>query len=147
MLKKVVDLISYEGKGLNTNPNIFTVTKDQSPNMMNIRVEHDGSKMKRLGTVTMNTVIIADSAGAGFNPTGGITNNLIAFWTLNEPSGDRMDSFGGHTLLDNNTVENASGIRSAAALFVSANNEYLLHANTSTLATGDINFSFSTWFY
>lgn len=147
MLKKVVDLISFEGKGLNTNPNIFTVTKDQSPNMMNIRVEHDGSKMKRLGTVTMNTVVIADSAAAGFSPTGSITNNLIAFWKMDEASGNRMDSFGGHTLLDNNSVLQASGIKNQAGLYVASNSEYLLHANTSTLATGDVEFGMSAWFY
>jgi len=147
MLQKVVDLVSYEGKGLNTNPNIFTVTKDQSPNMMNIRVEHDGSKMKRLGTVTMNTVVIADSAGSGFSPTGGITSNLIAFWNMNEPSGTRVDSFGGNSLTDNNSVGQASGINKQAASFVVANTQYLLHENTSTLATGDVDFSISSWFY
>src|SRR3990167_9270432 len=147
MLKKVVDLISYEGKGLNTNPNVFTVTKDHSPNMMNVRVEHDGSKMKRLGTVTMNSVIISDSASSGFSPTGSITDNLIAFWTMNEPSGDRYDSYGGHRLLDNNSVLQAGGINKQAALFVLANSEYFLHVNTSTLATGDVEFGMSAWFY
>src|SRR3990167_10435055 len=135
MLKKVIDLTSHDAKGLNTNPNIFTLTRDQSPNMMNVKVDHDGSWVKRLGTTTMNATVIADSAAAGFSPTGAITTNLIAFWPMNEPSGSRFDAFGGHTLLDNNTVEQAGGINKQAGLYVAANSEYLLHANTSTLAT------------
>ena len=147
MLKKVIDLTSHEAKGLNTNPNVFSLTKDQYPNLMNVIVDHDGSLKKRLGTTTMNSTIIADSGGSGFSPDNALTTSLQAWWNLNESSGDRKDSFGGHTLVDNNSVLQASGIKNAAALFVAANSEYLLHVNTSTLTTGNVDFSMAAWFY
>lgn len=148
MLKNVTDITS-QGKqtGLNTQENILAIDKSQSPDMMNVIANFDGSLEKRLGSNTQNAVIIANSAAAGFSPTGGITNNLIAFWRMDEPSGNRSDAFGGNTLLDNNGVLSDGGIKNKAALFVAANTSYLLCNNTSTLSTGDINFSFSAWFY
>jgi len=147
MLQKVIDLTSHEAKGLNTNPNIFTLTKDQSPNMMNVRVDTDGSWVKRLGTSTMNALVIADSGPSGFSPTGAITTNLIAFWKMDEPSGTRLDSISTHHLGDFNTVTQAGGIKAAAGSYVSANSEMLYIANTAGIQTGNIDFSMSTWFY
>ena len=148
MLKNVSDVTSEgKGKGLNTQGNILVLDKSQSPDMMNVIVRFDGSLEKRLGTNTQNSVIIAGSAGAGFSPTGGITSNLIAFWKMDESSGNRKDSFGGHTLIDNNLVPSDGGIRNKAAFFRASCSNYLLHANTSTLATGDVNFAISAWIY
>ena len=148
MLKNVSDITSKEKQaGLNTQDNVLGIDRAHSPDMMNVRVHFDGSIEKRLGTNTQNAVIIADSAGSGFSPTGAITNNIIAFWKLDEPTGNRKDSIGGHTLQDGNNVLQSGGIRNQAALFVAANSQYLLHQNTSTLATGDINFSLSAWIY
>lgn len=149
MLKTSVDLTVQSVKGLNTQPNILGLEKDQSLNMMNVKVNFDGSRQKRLGTDTRNNLIIADSAAAGFTPvaTGSLTNNLQAFWAMNEAGGERQDNFGGHTLLDNNSVLYAGGIRNRAASFVASDSEYLLRVNTSTLATGDVDFSISTWLF
>ena len=148
MLKNVTDVTS-EGKqiGLNTQDNILGLDKKQSPNMMNVVVNFDGSIEKRMGSNTQNSVIIANSAGAGFSPAGTLTSNLKAFWRMDEPSGNRSDSYGGHTLIDNNGVPSDGGIKNKAAQFVAANTQYLLHANTSTLSPGNSNFSISTWFY
>lgn len=66
---------------------------------------------------------------------------------MDETSGSRADSHGSNTLTDNNTVGNATGIINLAALFVSANNEYLSHASNASLETGNIDFAFSLWFY
>lgn len=61
---------------------------------------------------------------APINP--GITN-LIAWWTLNETSGNRADSHTGeHTAADNNTVTYDTGKISNAAKFTRTNSEYLL---------------------
>jgi hypothetical protein len=65
---------------------------------------------------------------------------------MDEASGDRSDSFGGHTL-QNNGVPSVAGKIGNAGSFVVSDTAYLLHLNTSTLATGDIDFSFSSWFY
>lgn len=149
MLKDVIDLTSHEAKGLNTSPNLFMLNKDQSPNMMNVKVELDGSWSKRLGTVTMNTVVIANSAAANFSPNiaGTLTSSLQAFWKLDEASGTRFDAFNTNDLTDGNSTTYASGIKNKAALFVSANSNYLLSNNIPALATGDIDMSMSTWFY
>jgi len=71
---------------------------------MNVIVQFDGTLEKRMGSNTQNAVIIANSAAAGFSPTGAITTNIIAYWKLDEVSGSRFDSIGGHELIDNNLV-------------------------------------------
>ena len=148
MLKNVAD-ITNQGKqtGLNTQDNILAIDKSQSPDMKDIIVRFDGSLEKRLGSNTQNSVIIANSAGAGFSPTGGITNNLIAFWKMDEVSGDRMDAIGANNLTDVNSVPSDGGIKNRAASFIASNTGYLIRTNTDTLATGDIDFSISTWIY
>lgn len=148
MLKNVSDITS-EGKatGLNTQDNIIGIDKSQSPDMMDVRIHFDGSYEKRLGSNTQNSVIIANSAGSGFSPTGSITNNLVAFWRFNEPSGERKDAFGGNHLTDGNAVPSDSGINNKSALFISSSGHYLYHENSSTLSTGDIDFALSAWIY
>lgn len=147
MLKKVVDLTSQDfSKGLSTISNILNLSKDQSPNMMNVKVNFDGSLEKRLGSSTMNSVVIALSGGSSWliDSDNSLSSDIQSYWKLDEPSGTRQDSFGNNPLTDNNNVGQASGIRNAGAL-ISSN--YLSHDNNASLQTGDINFSFSTWFY
>jgi hypothetical protein len=150
MLKNVNDLTSQDfSKGLSTVSNILSLTKDQSPNMMNIKVNFDGSIEKRLGSTTMNSVIIANSGGRAwdFDTSGTLSTNVQAYWKLDEASGTRFDIFGSTHLTDVNNTGQASGIRGAAALMAATNSQYLIRENTSTVSTGDINFSISTWFY
>lgn len=149
MLKNVVDIQSQDfSKGLNTASNLLSLSKEQSPNMMNVKVNFDGSIEKRLGSTTMNSVAIAQSGVASFNPDSGNTlqTNLIAFWKMDEVSGSRSDTISTNTLSDFNATGFASGIKNQAANFASANSNYLL-ISTDSLATGDVNFSISTWFY
>lgn len=145
MLKNVQD-ITNQGKqtGLNTQDNILALEKSQSPDMMDVIVRFDGSIEKRFGSNTQNAVIIADSAAAGFSPAGTLTGSLQAFWRLNEPSGTRYDSWSSHTLSNINSVGADGGILDKAALFVSANTQFLMIANTNTLA-GSSNFAISSW--
>lgn len=75
------------------------------------------------------------------------TTNLVAWWSLNETSGTRNDSHGSNHLTDNNTVTSASGIKSNAGNFVSANSEYLSIADNSSVSVGDIDFTFCAWVY
>ena len=74
----------------------------------------------------------------------GLLTNLVAYWDLNESSGDRADDSGnGFTLSDNNTVGSGTGVDTGttAADFVTANDEYLTTADPTTASlaprTGD----------
>ena len=148
MLKNVSDLNSDDfSKGLNTNPNVFTVSKDQSPDMMNVKVHIDGSISKRLGTQIQNANSLSGVGPAGFTSGGGaLTNGLQAFWDMND-TGDRQDNFGELTLTDNNNTGVKAGILGNAASFVEANSNFLSRATTAGIETGDIDFSINTWVY
>ena len=52
-----------------------------------------------------------------------LTDNLIAFWQLEEASGVRYDSEGSNNLTDNNTVTSATGVVGDAAQFTRSNSE------------------------
>lgn len=65
----------------------------------------------------------------------GLKTNLVAWWELDEASGNRADSHtNGLTLTDNNTVTSNPGIGGSgtAAQFTSANSEFL-SSNSATL--------------
>ena len=80
----------------------------------------------------------------GWSPS---LDNLIAWWTLDEESGNRADSHtNALTLTDTNTVLYTAGVVGNAALFVKANNEALKHADDALLRTGDIDFTLGGWF-
>lgn len=70
---------------------------------------------------------------------------LQHWWTMNEASGNRADSYGGVTLTDVNTCGSAAGVKSNAADFIAANAENLSCTDTATLSMGDIDFSISFW--
>jgi concanavalin A-like lectin/glucanase superfamily protein len=74
-----------------------------------------------------------------------LLTDLIAYWQLDEASGNRSDSHGSATLTDNNTVASAAGKISSAADFEANNLEYLSVADNAALSTGDIDFTFSCW--
>lgn len=57
--------------------------------------------------------------------------SMVAYYELNEASGDRVDLHGSITMVDTNTVTSAAGKQGNAALFTSANAEYL-NASTGT---------------
>jgi hypothetical protein len=74
-----------------------------------------------------------------------LTDNIVAYWTLDEASGSRADSVGGNTLTDNNTVTSTTGKINSAAQFTRANSESLSRLDNTDLSTGDIDFTLSFW--
>jgi hypothetical protein len=74
-----------------------------------------------------------------------ITDNLIAYWSLGEASGNALDDQGANDLTDTNTVGTAAGKVGNARSFVAANNEYFSLADNADLSTGDIDFTFAAW--
>jgi hypothetical protein len=74
-----------------------------------------------------------------------LTDNLMAFWELEETSGTRVDSHGNNDLTDNNTVTSNPGIVGTAAQFTLANTEYLSIADNTDLSTGDIDYTLQAW--
>jgi hypothetical protein len=69
----------------------------------------------------------------------------VAHWTMDEASGNRADSVGSNTLVDNNTVTSAAGKFSNAAEFTLANSEYLSCADNAALSSGDVKYMVRCW--
>lgn len=80
-----------------------------------------------------------------------LLTDLVAYWTLDELSDgsvevNRLDSSGnGNTLTDRNTTASATGIKTRACDFESANSEYLDCASNGYLQMGDIDFTIALW--
>lgn len=149
MLKNVTDITSNDfGGGLNTVHNIFSLKPDQSPNMMDVKIDYDGSLVKRLGSIQQNLSILTGS-GAGewmVDSNGTLNAGLSAFYKLDEVSGDRFDNFAANTLFDNGNTPSNTGIRRLAADF-NGSNQYLEAESPTSLQTGDIDFTLSAWIY
>ena len=73
-----------------------------------------------------------------------LTTGLLAYWKLDEASGNRADSFGSFTLTDNNTVGSATGRIGLASDHIRANNEFL--SNTTVCNSIGNAWSFAGWF-
>ena len=73
------------------------------------------------------------------------TTNLLAYYKLDESSGNRADAHGSFTLTDNNTVLSATGIINDGADFVRANNEFLSNASFGASVSAN-DWSVSAWF-
>ena len=77
-----------------------------------------------------------------------LANSLVAFWKLDEASGQRNDSIGTNHLADNNTVLSAAGkVYPLAATFAADANEYLSIASNAALSAGNIDFWMAAWVY
>lgn len=151
MLQDVKDLTAPGViKGLNTQYNFLTLSKDQSPNMMDVKVNYDGSFEKRLGSTTQNSVIIASSAVANFSPNSAnlLLTRAISYWNLDEVSGTRYDSIGSNSLLSSgNTVGFTSGKKNQAALFYANSQNYLYSKSVLGLMGSGHDITFSSWIY
>lgn len=75
------------------------------------------------------------------------TDSLIAYWALEEVSGQRNDSHGSNHLSDNGSVGQAAGKIGNAADFVASSSQYLSIADNAALSTGDIDFTVTGWIY
>lgn len=149
MLQKAQDLSTQDlSKGLNTNPNLFSVQKNQTPNCMNVNFNYDGSVEKRLGSNTQNSVQIVQATVAGFSPNSGNTlqNQLMSWWTMDETSGTRFDSMGSNNISQYGNVLYSGGIKNQAALFNALSSQYLA-CPYSALLSGSGGFTINTWVY
>lgn len=77
-----------------------------------------------------------------------LLTGLVAWWSLDEASGTRVNSHtpGTLDLTDNNTVGQTTGKVSNAAAFVAASDEQLSHAYSSSLVMADRDFTCAGWF-
>lgn len=75
--------------------------------------------------------------------TGNLLKDLVAFWPLDEPGGQRQDMLGYNPLTDNATVTSAKGIggQGTSAKFTSANSEYLSVSDNPQVSVGDEDFT------
>jgi hypothetical protein len=80
----------------------------------------------------------------------GLTDSLIAYWTMNETSNGsapvtRVDVHGGNNLTDNNNCPSAAtGLIYPNDLDLSAG-KALTHADNAALSMGNIDFTFGAW--
>lgn len=74
-----------------------------------------------------------------------LTDNLVAYWDLDEASGVRDDAVGQNDLTDNNTVTSGTGKISNAGDFERDNSEYLSRADNTDLSSGNIDFTWAGW--
>jgi hypothetical protein len=76
-----------------------------------------------------------------------VIDNLVAYYSLDEASGNAIDAHGANDLTDNNTVGAAAGLVSGARDFESGNNEHFNLADNADLSLGaDTSFSWALWF-
>lgn len=94
------------------------------------------------------TKLIADISSSGtVGGSDALYTNMVAYWSMDETSGTRIDSLNTSPLADKNTVASIGGKLSNSALFVKANSERLTIADSATLSVGDIDFYLSCWVY
>lgn len=74
-----------------------------------------------------------------------LTDNLAAWWTLNETSGTRNDSHSSNHLTDHNSTSYAAGKKGNAADFESSSSQYLSIADNASLSMADIDFTVACW--
>jgi hypothetical protein len=79
--------------------------------------------------------------------TGGLNQDLIAYWKLGEASGNREDSVGSHDLVPTNTPGNAAGKLGDALALVGASTQYAGVADHADLRGGDRDWAFDGWLY
>lgn len=77
-----------------------------------------------------------------------LSDNLVAYWSLEEASGTRVDATGrSNDLTPNNTPGNTTGKVGNAVQLTIASSQWLSRASTSDLAMGNIDFTIAAWVY
>lgn len=76
-----------------------------------------------------------------------LIDDLVAYWSLDEASGDALDAHGSNDLTDNNTVGAATGLVSGARDFERDNSESFSISDNADLSFGDEDFEFAGWIY
>lgn len=72
-----------------------------------------------------------------------LIDNLIAYWKLDEATGNKSDSHGSNTLTNNNSVSSVAGIINNASSFSSASSKYL--SGTKIGHTYGVPMSYNFW--
>lgn len=80
------------------------------------------------------------------NTASSLTNGISGFWKLDEANGARIDSVGNNNLTDVGSVASTTGRVGNAASF-DGTNRYLSAPDSSSLSTGDIDFTIAAWIY
>ena len=85
------------------------------------------------------------STQTGGGGGGGLLTDLVAYWKMDEASGNRADSVGGQTLTDHSVGSSAGKLNALAADFSSS---YLDRADSSVLSIpSDTDFTITGWIY
>ena len=75
-----------------------------------------------------------------------LLTGLIAYWPLNETSGDARDTFGLNDLTDRNTVGSAVGRVGGGRDFERNNSQFFSRAHTTSLTVNEtVSFTFQVW--
>lgn len=85
-----------------------------------------------------------------FSSSSTLNSGLIAYWKLDEASGNATDSETTGTaqdLTDNATVTSAAGKIGTARQFTSASSEWLSRTDGADLSTGNIDYTVAAWVY
>ena len=130
--------------GLYTRSDIINPNPNLSPNCMDVQWFFDNSIGKRLGSTTLNSVVITSGGAGGFIVQNSLTDNLISYWKMDEASGTRFDSYSNLDLNQLNDPLSTTGIRNQAANLVLANSQ-MFYMNTAPFSIGGSNFTASTW--
>lgn len=75
-----------------------------------------------------------------------LTDNLVAYWSLDEASGNATDQIGSFTLTDTNTVGSATGVVSNCRLFNGTDEQFEKTGTTPPLNGSNGPFTISFWF-
>lgn len=74
-----------------------------------------------------------------------LSDNLVAYYSLDEASGNAIDSHGSNDLTDNNTVGAGTGIVNGGRDFEDSSSESFSIADNADLSMGDIDFTVQAW--
>lgn len=76
-----------------------------------------------------------------------LADNLVAYWKMEEASGDRADSVGSNTLTSNNSVGQNTGKIDNCAQFNAASSRFLSINDNADISMGDVDCTFMCWIY
>lgn len=150
MIKRVSDIPQEKFRGLNTISDFFALTKEQTPNCMNVKFNFDGSMEKRKGYKKMNSSAIVAEAGSGFivDSMNTLHTDLVSYWKLDEAANtNRSDIVGASHLINLGTTRRVQGKQSYSAQFTHADSGFLRCAHNSSFLIGNTDFSIALWFY
>lgn len=92
--------------------------------------------------------VLGRGAPAATAAGNGLLTGLVAYWKLDEASGNAIDAHSsGLTLTQAGTVSNGTGLVYAKARGVFAAGNYFSRASSSAIETGNIDFAVAVWVY